>query len=662
MTDLIKGLNSGQKKAATSTDKRLQIIAGAGTGKTHTLIARIAFMVQHGVKPENILLITFTNKAADEMKERADRDTGGKCKNVTAMTYHSFCANMLRRYALKNTAYKNFNIYSYPDSIQFMDLVCQRNSDILKPLKQRVPRNKRLGSKDLVDMLSMSINTDKSIEEVVKKRGYEDDVLPYIKTALTMYIEGKKLNRVFDFDDLLQQFLRVLNTDPAFRKELCDQYRYILIDEHQDSNNLQNRIVQMLTTQRTFLTVVGDEFQSIFAFRGANVDNFMRFKDEYLTDHNMTPVTVALERNYRSTTEILDLSNSVTRNAPFGQPKNLFSDKHGKKPALYTPKDVYAAAEIALNKILNYAQNTSMDEIAVLSRTSADLAVLEGELNTAGIPYEKRGGQKFFEQECVMDILAFQKLCINQTESIQWYRILKQLKDIGPKRAQDISDNAMKKDFLMTSSFSRQKTKTDISIHEQLTALHTKFNEIIAEKDIAKQLDIIIDYVREIYDKQLDIQIEKDNADLIEAYQKKLERLQEAEPLLKDMIKRYKSLQQWLDDTVLKPTADIDESKGGVLVLSTIHSAKGLEWDHVILINTTEGALPAHQTLKLQGKDKEEYEKQMAEDRRLFYVAVTRPRYTLDLIAPQRAIGSRNKQEVSRFIEESLNYVTPAYW
>lgn len=659
MTDLIKGLNPGQYKAATSTDKRLQIIAGAGTGKTHTLIARIAFMVEHGVKPENILLITFTNKAADEMKERADRDTDGKCKNVTATTYHSFCANMLRRYAINHDAYKDFSIYSEPDSVQFMEIICQRNSDTLKPLKQRIPKHKKLGAKNLLSMLSMHVNTEQDIEKIIKKNGYDKNAVPYIKTALSMYIEGKKLNRVFDFDDLLTQFLHVLQTDPAFRKELCNQYRYILIDEHQDSNNVQNKIIQMLTTDRTFLTVVGDEFQSIYAFRGANVDNFMKFKDDYMNDNGTVPTTIALERNYRSTTEILELGNSITRNAEFGQPKNLFSDKHGKKSSLYTPHDVYEAAEIALSKILSYRQNTSPDEIAVLSRTSSEPMALETLLNRANIPYEKRGGLKFFEQECVMDILAFQKLCIDPSERIQWYRILKQLKDVGPKRAQDISDEASKKDFLINSSFAKQKTATDISVHRQLTRLNKKFNEIKAETNIEKQLDIIIEYVKNIYDKQLDLQIEKNNTTRIDDCQKKIERLEEAEPLLKDMIKRYKSLQQWLDDTVLKPTADIDNSEGGVLVLSTIHSAKGLEWDHVILINATEGGIPSSQTLGLYAKDKQEFEKQLAEDRRLFYVAVTRPRFTLDLIAPETIKGER--QDISRFVEESYNYVDRYY-
>ena len=662
MTDLIKGLNTGQRQAATSTEKRLQIIAGAGTGKTHTLIARIAFMVEHGVKPENILLITFTNKAADEMKERADRDTNGKCRNVTAMTYHSFCANMLRRYATTNDKYKNFEVYSYPDTIQLMDLVCQRHKDTLKPLKQRVPKNKRLGSKDLVDMLSICVNTEKDIETVIQNKGYEDNAVPYVKKALSLYVDEKKKHRIFDFDDLLVEFLKVLNMDSKFRQELCNLYRYILVDEHQDSNNIQNRIIQMLTTNRTFLTVVGDEFQSIYAFRGANVENFMKFEQDYMRDGTKPPLTVQLEQNYRSTQEILDLSNSVTRNAEFGKPKNLFSDKNGKKPTLYRPDNPYQGADIALNLILNYTRNTSPDEIAVLARTASEMGILEGKLNNAGIEYEKRGGVKFFEQECVMDILAFQKLCLNPADRIQWYRILKQLKDVASKRAQDISDTAGKKDFLIHSKFEKQLTKTDISIHTQLTNLNNKFNEIASEKDLSKQLDIIITYIKDVYDKQIDIQIEKENADMLEVYQDKLTRLEMVEPILKDMITKYDNLQQWIDDTVLNPNADNKDLKEGILVLSTIHSAKGLEWDHVILLNMTEGSLPSNHTLNLAEKEPTKFAKELAEDRRAFYVAITRPRYTLDLIAPKMPLRSRTPQAVTRFIEESRNYVTENYY
>lgn len=662
--ELIDNLNKNQKIAATSTNKRVQIIAGAGTGKTHTLIARIAYMVSCGVDPKNILLITFTNKAADEMKERADIETEGRCKNVTAKTYHAFCADMIREYGeYYDDQYKDVQILSDTDADEFANLAHQRYDDMLKPLKRKVPKNKRLGVRDVLNMLSMSINTEKDFEDIAKEKGYNEDGINYAKAVAEVYILEKRKHKKLDFDDLLTEFLRILNTNSVFRENLKKRYRYILVDEHQDSNNIQDKIISLLTGPNTFLTVVGDEFQSIYAFRGANVENFMKFKDNYLSDNNEEPLLIPLEENYRSTKEILDFGNSVTRNANFGAPKNLTSDKTGIKPSLIRVQDAYESSEKAFSLIKNYAVNSPIEEIAVLARNAREMAFLESILKKEGIAYEMRGGLKFFEHACVLDILAFQRLCVNNLDELQWFRILRQLKDVGYKRAQEIIDGVGKKDFLINTRFAEKKNPTSISIHEQLETLHQIFESLKQESDLLKQLDIIIEYITDIYNKQIEIQKKEGRADQLECYQNKLASLQIDEEIFRSLLKKYKDkpLQKWIDDIALNPTAkeDINEN---MLVLSTIHSAKGLEWNHVILINASEGGksggLPSAQTLNQ--KDTNKLKKELDEERRVFYVAVTRPRFTLDLIVPNRnMIG--DPTTISRFIEESYNLVNETY-
>lgn len=656
MTDLISGLNAEQKQAATSTNKRLQIIAGAGTGKTHTLIARIAFMVKHGVRPENILLITFTNKAAAEMKRRADEDTGGQCKNVTATTFHSFCAEQLRIYGTMNDQYKDFEILDESKSYLLMDFVRQKYKDALKPLKDKVPKNKRLGSKDMVSMLSMSINTDRTVNDIVEERGYDEKALPYIVACIDLYIQEKRKGKILDFDDLLTEFLKVLNIDPKFRQMLQMRYRYILVDEHQDSNNLQNRILQLLTSDHSFLTVVGDEFQSIYAFRGANVEHFMNFEQEYMNDTKNAPQTVHLQRNYRSTQEILDLSNNTTRNADFGDPKHLHNDQNGVRPRLYVVSDQRREAEEALNLILKYQQDSPPNEIAVLVRGSNDSAFLEEQLTHLGIKFDKRGGIKFFDAQCVQDILSFQGLCLNDQDTLHWFRIFQLLREVASKRAQDLTNEIHKKDFLMNSQFANKETKTAKLIHGQLVELNDTFNKIKAERDISKQLDIIVSYLKSIYDKQIEYQREQDNNEQLQRYQNKYKDLEEKEAILKNMISRYKTLQEWLDAVSLNKTID-EEDEGKLLVISTIHSAKGLEWNHVILLKMVEGSLPSSYTLKKEYNDREGFKKEMDEDRRAFYVATTRPRYTLDIFSPRFCAGSLDRTTTSRFVNESINFV-----
>ena len=654
--DILNNLNTKQKEAATSKSHRLQIIAGAGTGKTHTLIARIAYMVNCGVNPLNILLITFTNAAAEEMRERADIETGGRCKNITAMTYHAFCAQELRKYAATHEGYERFEICDDSKAVQIMDLVCKRNQDILAPLKEKATENKPMSPKTILSILSARINTEEPIEKVLKKHGYSEEARDYVEAAVRYYVGEKIVNHIYDFDDLLKEFLHLLKTDIEFRNSLRQRYRYILVDEHQDSNNMQNQITQYLTGPNSFLTVVGDEFQSIYAFRGANVDNFMHFTENYMSDiEGETPDLVTLEENYRSTQEILDLSNNTTRCADFGAPKHLKGQFEGTKPKLYRPDNDYKSAECVLNLMLHYAQDTPRSEIAVLSRNSGDLSYLEGMLNEHDLPYEKHGGPKFFEKEIIQDILAFQGLCVNHYDKINWFRILKLQKDIAGKRSQDIVDTGISEEFLLNTKFAAQKTKTDKSIHSQLVVLHNKFQEFRNEYDPAVQLEKIGEYLSELYENLYEISKSNNKDEVAMDYRGKIEDLKFDIPILLDIMKSHNcsTTEEWLDLVALNPNTKEDDENGDNFILSTIHSAKGLEWDHVILLNPVEGGLPFYKALEDDDPDS----KELDDETRLFYVAVTRPRYTLDIVASRFDNRQKKPKTLSRFVEESRRFV-----
>ena len=322
MIDYKAVLNEQQYEAATTIDGPLLIIAGAGTGKTATLIHRVAYMIENGIPPQSILLLTFTNKAANEMSERAAQILDERCNKITACTYHSFCAKMLRIYGVLVGLRKNFTILSESDVVNTIKLLIAEN-----PEKYKIKSG--FSVSEIAKIFSMSINQDLPLETVIGLKDSNLAFLSYIYTELfEKYKNYKKENNLVDYDDLLIYFNELLD-NKAVRNQISSSYKYIMVDEYQDTNNLQERIIFKMAQKYENLAVVGDDYQSIYAFRGSNVSNFINFPKK----HKNCKV-IKLEKNYRSTTEILNLANSVmNRYANFGYPKNMTSNnKQGTMP------------------------------------------------------------------------------------------------------------------------------------------------------------------------------------------------------------------------------------------------------------------------------------------------------------------------------------------
>lgn len=618
-------LNDAQIEAVKSEDRFTLIIACAGAGKTQTLMSKLAYLVNKGVDPSKILLLTFTNKAADEMKDRAAKVGGEKCKDVTACTYHSFCALMLRKYGSAvglNTGFKILDTFDCKDIITFI-----KNGN--KGYKGLPPSSKILG------MYSSSINTEVSFEVLMEKEGLDPQEKVLVRELINDYVAYKKEHNMVDFDDLMVKFHEALQ-NPQIQKDISEKYEYIMVDEFQDTNNLQNRIVDSMLGEKTKLTVVGDDYQSIYAFRGAQIENFLKFQER----HSPCKVIV-LDVNYRSTQEILDVANKVMNDARAvyydgGYEKNMRSDKSGNEPKILNPDNSHEQAETAMDMIrslLDSGENPS--EIAVLFRSSKSSGLLEMKLTKEGIPYNKYGGVKFFELAPVRDILAFQKLSINTHDETQWFRILDLIPGIGGTYGTRIASACSDKDFLLKSEFEGKKTATAQRILPGLYELNDAIEKIIAVTDPSEQLDWIWKYYHHILDKRIAYEEEKINSgkvikeETLEKYKNLKREAKECVELLKEMIKGYSSINAWLNDTTLDAKRRSDPDKS--IVLSTIHSAKGLEWDNVFILDVVDGIFPSMKVLTSYYMGNPE---DLKEELRCFYVALTRPRKNLVIFSP----------------------------
>ena len=424
MADILEKLNPQQREAASSMEKRILIIAGAGTGKTQTLMSRVAYLVSEGTSPESILLLTFTNKAADEMKERAVKLAGESCAEITASTYHSFCCNQLRKFGKSIGLPDGFKVLSENDAEDIMRFI--RSSDDRYKIRQ-------LTASTVLSLISSSVNTETPLEEVADREGFPEDIEGIIMELSDKYRVYKEEHNMLDFDDLLIKFLELLDVDRV-REQLSQSYRHILVDEFQDTNNIQMKIVDRLLTEETSLVVVGDDYQCIYAFRGANLDNFLGFEERY------APVKkIVITENYRSTDEILNAANTIMSEArkryyADGYEKNMKSGRNGQRPYIVRPKTQNAETSAVLREIMTLRRNGAKNgDIAVLYRANRTAYGLEVALNRSRIPYSKYGGQGFFDIGAVRDLLAFQKVLINHNDETQWFRILDIIPNIGEK-------------------------------------------------------------------------------------------------------------------------------------------------------------------------------------------------------------------------------------
>jgi len=594
-------LNDEQYRAVMHNDGAALVIAGAGTGKTRTLVYRVARLVEDGIPPEQILLLTFTKKSSAEMIRRASLLLDGRCDKISGGTFHSFAHQLLRKYALLVGLDQNFSILDQSDAEDTINLL--RAQLGLEKSKRRFPQKQTL-----IAMYSASINRCTPLEEIIEKhynRFVED--IPEIQKLIQSFIAYKRRHNLLDYDDLLVYLLSLLNGKGS--AEIRRKYRYIMVDEYQDTNSLQHEIVVSLAGERENVMAVGDDAQSIYSFRGANYQNIMKFPESFSKCELIT-----ISRNYRSTTQILDVANEIIKNASVKYEKELSSSVVGiEAPIIVSMSDERQQSEFVVQQILSSREEgISLSEIAVLFRSGYMSFDLEIELNRANIPFRKYGGMKFIESSHIKDLLAFFRVLYNKRDVVSWHRLLLLLDGVGPRTSSQIIE----------AISSGQITLEDYSTIEGFRGnegILDLFGTIrIASKnpdDIAQNAGKFSHFYRPILKKKYD-DFSKRWKD-VEMFIAICERYDSLATFLSDMA---------LDSPIESTDTDPEDVQDEFLTLSTIHSAKGLEWNTVFVIWALDGRFPSGKALNSMEDTEEE--------RRLLYVAVTRAKEKLYITYP----------------------------
>ena len=621
-------LNKFQYEAVMHDKGPALLLAGAGTGKTRTLIYRVAHLIESGVSPESILLLTFTNKAANEMKERAEKMLKEKC-GITACTYHSFCVKMLRFYGKMAGISPDFTIISGPDEADIIDII---KSELNFQKLKNMPSASVFAS-----MLSTCVNKRLTLEELLKEQKYwrfrqNERKLLLLREETKKY---KEEHNLFNYDDILLKFDQMLTDYSNIARRIEDTYRYIMVDEYQDTNTLQDSIIRKIRTKNTNLMVVGDDMQSIYKFRGADVQNILSFPKRY-TDCKV----IYLTENYRSSQEILNLANHVMTNATEGYQKNLRAQFSSQElPKVYGVNDTKTEAEFVLNRIkAKHAEGIPYNDICVLYRNSFQSYELEVLLNKAGLDFEKYGGIRFLDRAHIKDILAFLKIYSNPHDQLSWFRILQLHIGVGKVYAKNISEKCLENgpEHLINECHSRRKYGVYLKkLYEEIMSWEGK--------DFLQILNSCCAYYIAVREET--IQNQKVNSESIrEESMQEFKKDKEDIEILVNMAKDYDSVLDFLDAMTLD-AAKSKENAEDKLILSTIHSVKGLEFDTIILLDCVDDILPS--TMYIGSPEDNE-------DVRCMYVAVTRAKNTLYMIVPKIVLkyGKAIPGYLSRYIED----------
>ncbi|MGH7275048.1 MAG: ATP-dependent helicase, partial [Nitrospiria bacterium] len=607
--DYQRELNEAQYVAATTLEGPLLVIAGAGSGKTRTLIYRVARLIEGGVPPQSILLLTFTRRAAQEMLRRASILMDNRCEQVAGGTFHSVANLILRRHAPTLGLDPSFTILDRTDSEDVINLL--RSLLGLNDRARRFPKKQTLA-----EIFSKTVNKVLSLEEVVLQDfSHFADHLEDLHKLLVTYHQYKDQKALVDYDDLLVKLRDLLADHQAVSRQLSDTYRYIMVDEYQDTNKIQAEIVRLMAVSHNNVMVVGDDSQSIYSFRGAHFRNIMDFPQQFSGARIFT-----LEENYRSTQPILDLANAVISQAEEKYPKRLFTRKNqGSIPVLIQAEDERAQSRFVCQKVLELREEgVPLHEIAVLFRSSFLSFDLEIELTRHNLPYVKRGGFKFMETAHVKDVLAHLRVVANPRDSVSWNRLLLLIEGIGPRTSQSIigavmSSIARTGNFLESLKTFGTGSHYSLRLQELYLLLEKLSNTGLAPSElVAWVCHYYLPILKQRYDD----------------YPKRIKDLEH----LQTLADRYKEIGSLLSDLALEPpsesVSDIasPEDEDERLILSTIHSAKGLEWHTVFILCALDGRLPSlHSFLSNE---------ELEEERRLIYVAITRAKENLFITYP----------------------------
>jgi DNA helicase-2/ATP-dependent DNA helicase PcrA len=639
---MFEELDPQQLAAATHGDGPLLIVAGAGTGKTMTLVARVAFLLDRGVLPEQLLLLTFTRRAAREMLTRARQLSGrAEAARVRGGTFHSVANRLLRTVGRAVGLSPDFTVLDQSDAADVMDLI--REEGGYATSERRFPRKQTL-----VAIYSRAVNEGSRLKDVIKRHypwclGNEDD----IREIFEAYTRRKRELNVLDFDDLLL-YWRALASSPEIGPALAGSFQHILVDEYQDTNSVQADILAAMrpTGGPRNLTVVGDDAQAIYGFRAATVQNILGFAQRF-----EGAAILKLERNYRSTQPILDASNAMIAEAPRRHDKTLHAHRPGgARPALRVCADEAEQSDTICREVLaRREEGTPLKRQAVLFRAAHHSDALEVELARRNIPFVKYGGLKFLEAAHVKDAVALLRILENPHDEMAWFRVLQLPQGMGPGTARRTiaelevrgASDADPKDPLVR--FITEAPSVPKPATEETDELRAALSECRDEELTPPSAQL--DRLRKFLDPVL-----------IRRYDSARARIQDLEQLTA-LASAYRRREPFLSELTLDPPSSTGDLAGPPhldddwLVLSTIHSAKGLEWDVVYVIHAADGHIPSD----MATGDAQELE----EERRLLYVAMTRARDGLHISFPQRYYrrptgDSHSYAQPSRFLTQRV--------
>ena len=618
-------LNASQFEAASAVNGCYLIIAGAGTGKTRTLVFRVARLIELGYDPSSILLLTFTRKAANEMMKRSSMLLDDRCSKIRGGTFHSFANLTLRKYAKVIGLDSSFTILDQSDSSDVINLIRSQDGFITK--EKRFPNKQTLNK-----VFSLSVNTGKKVEEIIENDyPHFIPLLDKILEIQKIFTEYKRRNNLLDYDDLLVYLREFLNKGGPAVKALLSEIKFVMVDEYQDTNHLQSEIVKGLAQYSKNVMVVGDDSQSIYSFRGADFHNIMQFP-KLFDDVKI----IKLEENYRSVQSILDFANRINEAAVEKYKKDLYSRRgSGQLPNIVAASNENLQSKFIVEKILDLREEgVPLKDIAVLFRSSFFSFDLELELSKANVPFQKFGGMKFVETAHIKDVMAFLRIVVNPKDVISWYRVLLLHEGIGPKTAQRILDELATSRITIKAEPDQQPGFK----YQKLGPLFYLLYELQKKKLLPSEM------VQRVYDYYYDLF--KANYDDWNKRKKDLE-------IFQNIVENYTSVDSLLSDMAIEPiiesVVDVEatDKEEEYVTLSTIHSAKGLEWHSVFIIHAVEGYFPSARSI--------ESLETLEEERRLMYVASTRAKNNLFITYPMNMYdreAGMTLSKPSRFISD----------
>ncbi|MCX7957112.1 MAG: UvrD-helicase domain-containing protein [Endomicrobia bacterium] len=661
MKDLFKELNEQQKKAVEYIDGPMVVFAGAGSGKTRVITYRIAYLLSIGVNPYNILAVTFTNKAAEEMKQRVTSLVPEKGKYVWISTFHSLCANILYAEAENFGLDRNFVIYDETDSIKVIKECLKEMSFDTKKISLYDIYDSICRAKDnLVDVKSYGINTELM----------NNPVREIISEVYLRYQKKLENNRVFDFGDLIMKLVEFFR-DPKYENitnKYIDRFKYIHVDEYQDVNHAQVTLLKILSSKHKNICVVGDDDQAIYSWRGSDVKYLLNFPKEF-SKKDLPVKEFVLEKNYRSKQSILDIGNVLISNNKYRHPKNLFSDKVGdinQDIKINYFKNEYEEAKFVAKEIMNLMNK--VDSIAVLYRTNAQSRIFEEVFMQYNIPYKIYGAVKFYSRQEIKDVIAYLKILINPYDETSLKRIINvPPRNIGETTILYLSTLAKERQTSLWEQLVRiDETELSLRTKNSVWKFLTLYNVLRKDKECMYPAEFISSLIEKVgYLEYIQNNFKSDE---------KVKNIQELISLAKDFENKYEtpSIEEFIKLISLFTNNDDMTSYSGSnsVFLMTLHMAKGLEFDVVFLVGLEEGTLPIYcvtnkefsvfKYINCSGNLNEEYEfggVSIEEERRLCYVGITRAKSKLYLTysLSKRVLGVEKDYYPSRFIDEIIS-------